>query len=172
MIVKADSQSQQRTPRGKLDARVLIIEGRYYEEIGDLLLAHALAALNERGVAYEHIVVPGALEIPQVLIQAANWGLLSRDAPNRFDGVVALGCVIRGETSHYDIVCNNANHWMMETAARHATPVGNAILTVDTMAQALARANGGKGADAANACMQLIEIGRAFEGRRAGGLSA
>ena len=172
MIVKADSRPQ--APRGKLDARVLLIEGRYYEEIGDLLLQHAVAALNDRGVAYEHIVVPGALEIPQVLIQAANAGLLARDdgAQNGFDGVVALGCVIRGETSHYDIVCNNANHWLMETAAFHATPVGNAILTVDTMAQALARAEGGKGADAANACMQLIEIGRAFDSRRAERASA
>ncbi len=77
-----------------------------------------------------------------------------------------LGCVIRGETSHYDIVVNNANHWLMELAIRNNVPVGNAILTVDTEAQAMARAKGGrkgKGADAVRACLSLVQISRAFE---------
>jgi 6,7-dimethyl-8-ribityllumazine synthase len=81
-----------------------------------------------------------------------------------------LGCVIRGETSHYDIVCNNANHWLMEVAIRHNVPVGNGILTVDTEAQALARAQGGrdgKGGDAARACLRLLEIARQFQGQGA-----
>ena len=72
---------------------------------------------------------------------------------------MALGCVIRGETTHYDTVCNNANHWLMEIAVRHAIPLGNAILTVETEAQALARAEGGrkgKGGDAVRACLALI----------------
>ena len=84
-----------------------------------------------------------------------------------FDGAVALGCVIRGETAHYDIVCNNANHWLMDVAMRQDVPVGNAILTVDTRAQAVARAEGGvrgKGGDAARACLRLIETKRAFWG--------
>ena len=84
-----------------------------------------------------------------------------------FDGAVALGCVIRGETAHYDIVCNNANHWLMEVAVRQDVPVGNAILTVDTRAQAVARAEGGiggKGGDAARACLALIESQTRFLG--------
>ena len=75
---------------------------------------------------------------------------------------------MRGETSHYDIVCNNANHWLMQVAILHSVPVGNGILTVDTEAQALARARGGidgKGGDAARACLRLIELQREFEGQ-------
>ncbi len=78
--------------------------------------------------------------------------------------------MIRGETAHYDIVCNNANHWLMDVAIRHNVPVGNGILTVDTEAQALERAKGGrdgKGGDAARACLQLIEIARQFQGQGA-----
>jgi len=120
-------------------------------------------------VEYDRLTVPGALEIPQVLAQTVAAGLIPRHAENgKWDGMVALGCVIRGETSHYDIVCNNANHWLMDVAIKHAVPLGNGILTVDTEAQALARARGGadgKGGDAARACLRLIELQRAFEGQ-------
>jgi 6,7-dimethyl-8-ribityllumazine synthase len=87
-----------------------------------------------------------------------------------FERCVALGCVIRGETTHYETVCANANHWLMEIAVRHAIPLGNAILTVETEDQALARAEGGrcgKGADAVRACLSLIGHARAFAARRA-----
>lgn len=148
-------------------AHILIIEARYYKGIGDLLAEGALAECEKRGVTYERIVVPGALEIPQVLGAAAAARAAGRTT---FDGAVALGCVIRGETAHYDIVCNNANHWMMEIAMQHEVPVGNAILTVDTEAQAIARAEGGidgKGGDAVRACLRLIEVKRAFWGAQA-----
>lgn len=145
--------------------RVLIIEARYYEHVSDELAAGAIAALEAAGAGYDRVSVPGALEIPQALAQAAAAGRIPRRAGNpKWDGAVALGCVIRGETAHYDIVCNNANHWMMEVAIRHTIPVGNGILTVDTEAQALARARGGsdgKGGDAARACLRLIELARA-----------
>jgi 6,7-dimethyl-8-ribityllumazine synthase len=154
-----------------LRARALIIEGRFYQEISDELAFGATAALSARGVTFDRIAVPGALEIPQVLAQAAHSGLIPRTAQNaRWDGVIVLGCVIRGETSHYDIVCNNANHWLMEVAIRHAIPVGNGILTVDTEEQALARARGGadgKGGDAARACLRIIELQRDFERQNA-----
>ena len=118
-------------------------------------------------MGYDRITVPGALEIPQVLAQAASAGLIPRSAASgRWDGAVALGCVIRGETSHYDIVCNNANHWLMEVAIRHSIPLGNGILTVDTEAQAMARAQGGadgKGGDAVRACLSVIELVHTFE---------
>ena len=109
--------------------------------------------------------MPGALEIPQVLSAAAAARAAGRTS---FDGAIALGCVIRGETAHYDIVVNNANHWLMETAITKDVPVGNGILTVDTEAQAMARAEGGikgKGGDAARACLALIETKRGFWGQ-------
>ncbi|MEQ1669970.1 MAG: 6,7-dimethyl-8-ribityllumazine synthase [Hyphomicrobium sp.] len=148
-----------------LDAHLLIIEARFYESIAGMLASGAIAECAARGVSYERIVVPGALEIPQVFAAAAAAKAAGRMA---FDGAVVLGCVIRGETAHYDIVCNNANHWTMDTAMRHDLPVGNGILTVETEAQAIARAEGGiagKGGDAARACLSLIEHKRGFWGR-------
>jgi 6,7-dimethyl-8-ribityllumazine synthase len=140
---------------GGLGTHVLIIEAPYYKAISEELAAGAIAELEARKATYERIAVPGALEIPQALAQAVKAGVIgSDDVSARFDGCVALGCVIRGETSHYDIVCNNANHWLMQVAIGNAIPLGNAILTVDTEAQALERARGGrkgKGADAVRA---------------------
>ena len=170
MVTRATRAPSQSAAQGRLEARVLIIEARYYEAVSDALAKGAVAELEAAGVTYDRVVVPGALEIPAALAQAVKAGVVPADAPNaRYAGVVALGCVIRGETAHYDIVCNNANHWLMDIAARHAIPVGNAILTVDTEAQAMARANGlreGKGADAARACIRLIELGRRFQGQK------
>lgn len=173
MIVKPDKpvRTTRKPTGGPMQARVLIIEGRFYEEIADELVAGAVAALEAEGIGHDRITVPGALEIPQVLTQAVSAGLIpGRAAGGKWDGVVALGCVIRGETSHYDIVCNNANHWLMHVATANAVPVGNGILTVDTEEQALARARGGiegKGGDAARACLRLIELQREFEGQSA-----
>jgi 6,7-dimethyl-8-ribityllumazine synthase len=148
-------------------AHILIIEARFYEDISDLLAEGAVAECERRGITYERIVVPGALEISQVLAAAAAARAAGRTT---FDGAVALGSVIRGETGHYDIVCNNANHWLMDTAVRNEVPVGNAILTVDTREQAIARAEGGihgKGGDAVRACVRILETKRAFWGASA-----
>jgi 6,7-dimethyl-8-ribityllumazine synthase len=153
----------------QVKARVLIIEGRFYEAISDELAAGAIAALEAQGASYDRVSVPGALEIPQVLAQAVAAGLIPRSAPkSQWDGAVALGCVIRGETAHYDIVCENANHWLMEVAMRDAVPVGNGILTVETEEQAFERARGGgdgKGGDAARACLTLIELACTYQGQ-------
>jgi 6,7-dimethyl-8-ribityllumazine synthase len=157
----------------RLDAHVLIVEARYYEEIADALIEGAVAEIEAHGCTYERIAVPGALEIPQVVAMATDASgarlmdnmLEEATNPREFDGVVAIGCVIRGETSHYDIVCHNANHWLMHHATLNDMPVGNAILTVDTREQAMARAAGGregKGGDAARACLRLIEVARRF----------
>ena len=170
--------SEATAPQGSAPVRahILIIEARFYEPIADLLAAGAMAELTARGVSFERIAVPGALEIPQVLAQCVAVGLTPPGARNseflwprdaQFDGAIALGCVIRGETAHYDIVCNNANHWLMDVAVRADVPIGNGILTVDTEAQAIARAQGGiagKGGDAARACLSLLEIKRGFWG--------
>jgi len=168
---KLPAQNAAKTHRHVPQARVLIIEGRFYEAISDELANGAITALKAQGAGYDRISVPGALEIPQVLAQAVSAGLAPRSAASgRWDGAVVLGCVIRGETSHYDIVCNNANHWLMEVAIRHGVPLGNGILTVDTEAQAMERAQGGadgKGGDAVRACLSLIELVRTFEGQSA-----
>ncbi len=168
---KPPAKSPAMTHRHAPQARVLIIEGRFYDAISDELVNGAIAALNAQGAGYDRISVPGALEIPQALAHAASAGLVPRGAASgRWDGAVALGCVIRGETSHYDIVCNNANHWLLEVAIRHGVPLGNGILTVDTEAQAMVRARGGldgKGGDAVRACLSLIELVRTFEGQSA-----
>jgi 6,7-dimethyl-8-ribityllumazine synthase len=147
-------------------ARILIIEAPYYQEIAKELLAGAIAELEASGASFERVVVPGALEIPLALAQAVKADLIgSDDADARFDGCVVLGCVIRGETTHYETVCSNANHWLMEIAVRNAIPLGNAILTVNNEAQALERARGGrkgKGAEAVRACLALVAMERVF----------
>lgn len=167
MVQKSQSAPDEGKSAHHIRAHILIIEARFYEDISDLLAEGAVAECERRGITYERIVVPGALEIPQVLAVGAAARAAGRTT---FDGAVALGCVIRGETAHYDVVCDNANHWLMETAVRNEIPVGNAILTVDTHAQAVARAEGGtkgKGGDAVRACVRLIETKRAFWGASA-----
>lgn len=148
--------------------RVLIIEAPYYREVTDALVAGALAVLDEAGVPYERIAVPGALEIPQALAQALDAGLFGdEDTRGTYGGAIALGCVIRGETSHYDIVVANTNHWLMETAVQYSIPLGNGVLTVDTEEQARVRAGGGadgKGGDAARACLRLMRLQDHFGG--------
>lgn len=147
--------------------RFLIIEAPYYDDVAAALIEGALAEFDASGASYDRIEVPGALEIPQALGAAVAAGLMTTPAAKgKYSGAVALGCVIRGETSHYDIVCNNANHWMMDVAMRGAIPLGNAILTVDTHDQAMVRASGGrkgKGADAARACLRLVALARQFD---------
>jgi 6,7-dimethyl-8-ribityllumazine synthase len=144
-------------------AKVLIIEAPYYRAVTDELISGAEAVLRQAGVDFDRVAVPGALEIAQALAQAFAAGQFRTGGT--YTGAIALGCVIRGETSHYDIVCNNTNHWLMETAIKHNIPLGNGVLTVDTEAQALARARGGangKGGDAARACLRLIRTAHEF----------
>lgn len=165
-------QAGETAPRHRdAGARILIIDAPYYEGVAAALLEGAMAEIEAAGATCERVVVPGALEIPLALAQAVKTGLIPADAKSaRFDGCVALGCVIRGETTHYDTVCDNTNHWLMDIATRHAIPLGNAILTVETEAQALERARGGrkgKGADAVRACLSLIAHARRFAGERA-----
>lgn len=149
--------------------RVLIIEARFYQDIADELVRGAIEALSKAGMAYELVDVPGALEIPIALCMAHEAGLFftGSDIPH-YSGCVALGCVIRGETSHYDIVAGQSAHALMQIATSHNIPLGNGILTVETREQALVRAQGGekgKGGDAARACLRLLEIMSKFQGQ-------
>jgi 6,7-dimethyl-8-ribityllumazine synthase len=170
MAGRAQHASEAPRPAAVHGARVLLIEAPYYRVVAETLAAGAIAELEAARASFERIEVPGALEIPLALAQAAQAGLIPAGAANAgFDGCVALGCVIRGETTHYETVCGNANHWLMDIAVRHAIPLGNAILTVENEAQAMERAEGGrrgKGADAVRACLALIGHGRTFSARR------
>lgn len=147
-------------------ARLLVVEARYYEEIGEALWQGAKAALDQARVTYERVEVPGALEIPQAVVIAIDAAAAKGAA---YDGVIALGCVIRGETSHYDIVAGESARGLMDIAIHHALPIGNGILTVDTDAQARARAGGdklNKGGDAVRAALSLIALKRRVATKR------
>ena len=139
-------------------ARFLIVEARYYAHLNDLLLNGARTALEDAGHAYETITVPGALELPAAIAMAAETG--------RYDGFVALGVVIRGETYHFEVVSNESSRALMALTL-DGLPIGNGILTVENEAQALARAGGkgakeSKGATAAEAAMAMLELKQRF----------
>jgi|ERR1700674_1952036 len=141
-------------------ARILVVEARFYDDIADALLAGATRTLTEAGVAFERITVPGSLEIPAAIaiaVEAAEH----RGTP--YDGVVALGCVIRGDTIHFEIVSMQSARALMDLAVARRLPIGNGIVTVDTQAQAWARARieeGDKGGDAARAALAMVRIKR------------
>lgn len=139
-------------------ARILIVEARYYNGIADALLAGATKALEEARAEFDRISVPGALEIPAAIVIALDAAERRKRA---YDGVVALGCVIRGETLHFEIVSQLSATGLMELSVARALPIGNGILTVDTEAQALARArvdDQDKGGDAARAALALVGL--------------
>jgi 6,7-dimethyl-8-ribityllumazine synthase len=140
-------------------AHLLVVEARYYEDVSEALWQGARAALDQARVTYDRVEVPGALEIPQAIVIAAEAAANGKS----YDGVVALGCVIRGETSHYDIVAGESARALMDIAVARSLPIGNGILTVDTKAQARARAGGDKldkGGDAVRAALSLIALQR------------
>jgi 6,7-dimethyl-8-ribityllumazine synthase len=133
---------------------LLIVEARYYEALSDALLDGARAALADAGASFEVVTVPGALEIPAAIGFAA-------EGERQYDGYVALGCVIRGETYHFDIVANESSRGLMDLAIGRGLAIGNGILTVENEAQAWARARraeGDKGGFAARAALAMIAI--------------
>jgi 6,7-dimethyl-8-ribityllumazine synthase len=149
-----------RKETGVKGARMLVVEARYYEDIADLLLRGAKRVLKDAGATFDLVTVPGALEIPAAIMIALH-GSEAREEP--YDGVIALGCVIRGETSHYDIVAGESARAIMDISIARDMPLGNGILTVDTDAQARARArlNGeDKGGGAARAALTLVRLKR------------
>jgi len=146
--------------RGKKNdkPRLLIVEARFYDHIADALLKGATRILEEAGAQYESIAVPGALEVPAAIAMAVDAAKAKR-AP--YDGVVALGCVIQGETYHFELVSNESARGLMDLSIERQLPLGNGILTCDTEAQALARsaADGrNKGASAARAALAMIAL--------------
>ncbi len=138
----------------------MIVVSPYYGQVSENLLSGAKYTLNTYGASYEIVEVSGALEIPL----AIKLGISRREKP--FDAYLALGCVIRGETSHYDIVCNESAAGITRLSLDHNAPIGNAILTCDTMDQAIVRSDPdqkNKGADAVQAIMGLLELKNKFK---------
>ncbi len=142
---------------------VLIIEARFYEDISDELARGAIEELNAQHIDFERLSVPGALEIPVALSLALANGFVGRAGRHR--GCIALGCVIRGETTHYEIVARESAAGLHQLAVAHAVPIGNGIITCDSREQALARASvtgRNKGRDAARAYLALMQLEQHF----------
>ncbi len=141
-------------------ARALIVEARFYDDLQDALLAGARAELDAAGVNHEVITVPGALEIPAAIAIALD----AAQATGRpYDAVIALGCVVRGDTIHFEIVSMESSRALMDLAVARQIPLGNGILTVNTEEQAWARARASeldKGGDAARAALAMLRLKR------------
>ncbi|MGB0921920.1 MAG: 6,7-dimethyl-8-ribityllumazine synthase [Alphaproteobacteria bacterium] len=136
---------------------ILIVEARFYDELADEMAAGATTYIEEKGGTVERVAVPGAFEIPGAIRLAMDSG--------KYDGYVALGVVIRGETSHYDYVCGESARGLQDLAIQHKAAIGYGILTVENRDQAWARARvneGNKGAAAAEAALAMIALKQKF----------
>ena len=139
---------------------LLVVEARFYDDLADALLGGAKAALDRADATYDVVTVPGALEIPAAIAFALD---AAEEGGREYDGFVALGCVIRGETHHFDIVANESARALMDLSVEEALAIGNGILTVENDEQAWARARaneGDKGGFAARAALTMIELRR------------
>ena len=146
-------------------ARILLVEARFYDDIADALLAGAMQVLTEARAKVDRISVPGSLEIPAAIAIALDGARRKR---RPYDGVVALGCVIRGDTIHFEIVSQESARGLMELSIARGLPIGNGIITVNTEAQAFARARldeQDKGGDAARAALSLIRLTQKLAGK-------
>ena len=141
-------------PEVEVEVRYAIVVGEFYTELAERLVASARRVFEEAGAdAIDVLGVPGAFDLPLAALMAAQTG--------RYEGIACLGAVIRGETSHYDHVCNEAAHGIQDVALRTGVPCGFGLLTVEDMDQAMARSGGGKrdqGAHAAEAVLALLRV--------------
>jgi 6,7-dimethyl-8-ribityllumazine synthase len=138
---------------------LLIVDSPYYEDISNELIKGAVAELDKVGATYDRVSVPGAFEIPAAIRFAAD----SKD--KNYDGYIALGCVIRGETSHYDYVCGESARGLQDLAINDRLAIGYGVLTVENRDQAWARASldkGNKGGFVAGAALRMIELKQQF----------
>jgi 6,7-dimethyl-8-ribityllumazine synthase len=155
-LAAPDSHGGLARPRFDRPTRFLIVVAPFYRDLADALLAGARAALDAAGATHETVAVPGALEIPTAIRLASRSG--------DFDGYVALGCVIRGETTHYETVCNDSSRGLT-LLGLDGLCIGNGILTVENHGQAAVRADPAgldKGGGAADAAMHLVALARRF----------
>jgi 6,7-dimethyl-8-ribityllumazine synthase len=144
-------------------ARILIVEARFYDGIADALLAGASRALTDAGAVFERVSVPGSLEVAPAIAIALD---AAERAGAPYEGVVALGCVLRGETLHFEIVAQESARALLDLSVARRLPIGNGIVTVDNEAQAWARARpdqADKGGDAARAALSLVRLKRRLD---------
>ena len=137
-----------------MSGHFLIVEARFYENLADAQVEGAVRALDAAGATHDRVSVPGALEIPAA-IAFAQGGV------KHYDGYIALGCVIRGETTHYDIVCNESARALMDLSLSDSLAIGNGILTVENKDQAWERADHrrlDKGGGAAEAALAMVRL--------------
>ena len=156
MAVTSDHGKAFSLPKGK--AHLLIIEARFYDDLSDALLDGAKAALDAAGATYDVVTVPGALEVPAVISFALDG---AEEGGREYDGFVALGTVIRGETYHFEIVAGESSRALMDIAVRESIAVGNGIQTTENEEQAWTRAKkseGDKGGFAARAALTMIAL--------------
>ena len=162
--VAASAPKTEAKPAPKRDGlHMLIVEARYYLGISDELLSGAKKTLDEAGCTYDVITVPGALEVPAAIAMA-----FSAAGAKPYDGAIALGCVIQGETYHFDIVSNESARGLMDLSIQRELPIGNGILTVDNEHQAKARLGGDhghKGVDAARAALVMARLKRSLKAK-------
>ena len=145
--------------------RILIVEARFYDDLADALLEGATQALSAYGAEYDVVTVPGALEIPGAIAFAEESS--HRPAGRHYDGYVALGCVIRGETYHFEIVSNESARGIMDLTIGKRLCIGNGVLTTEDDEQAWARARmseGDKGGGAARAALSMIALKQQLHG--------
>ena len=141
-------------------ARILIVEARFYDYIADELLKGATRVLEAAGVVFDRMSVPGSLEIPPAITMALD---AAEKSGKPYEGAVALGCVIRGDTIHFEIVSHESARGLMDISRTRGVPIGNGILTVDNDAQAWMRARieeADKGGEAARAALALVRLKR------------
>ena len=139
---------------------VLIVEARFYGDIADHLVNGAVAVLDEAGIDHESMVVPGVFEVPAA-VRFAVRAMETHSATRNYAGFIALGAVIRGETDHYDHICREASRALMDISVHQCVALGFGILTCENKDQAETRADvarGNKGADAAEACLRMMEL--------------
>jgi len=155
-MAEAEAHYTLPAPHFDTPTKLLIVVAPYYKDVADQLVMGAKSAIIAAKASFDLVEVPGALEVPTAIRLATN--------SNKYDGFVALGCVIRGETTHYDTVCNDSSR-ALQMMGLSGICIGNGILTVETRDQAVARAEAAgqnKGGGAANAAMHLILLGRKF----------
>ena len=159
----AEARREVKPISGVAGARLLVVEARFYGDIGEMLLAGARRAAAEAGAFVDLLSMPGALEIPAAIAIACD---AAKAAGKPYDGAVALGCVIRGETYHFEIVAGESSRALMDLSVARKLPLGNGILTVENEHQAIVRADpqqGDKGGDAVRAALTLVALVRAGE---------
>lgn len=144
-------------------AHVLIVEARFYDDILDAMQEGAVKEITAAGATYDVVTVPGALEIPAAIAMLLDAP--TRPGRKKYDAVVALGCVIRGDTIHFEIVSIESSRALMELAVSRQVPLGNGIITVNNEEQAWARARSSeldKGGDAARAALAMLHLKRSL----------